>query len=72
VLGHDVARNPRREQAVRVRLEHGPRGAVAHVNGAQGSHILSSLLGADALAMIPAGDGRLGAGTTVALAALAD
>jgi molybdopterin molybdotransferase len=72
VLGADVRRNPRREQAVRVRLQAQDGGAVqAFPNGAQGSHILSSLLGADALAMIPAGDGRLPAGTSVALEALA-
>jgi molybdopterin biosynthesis enzyme len=40
-------------------------------NGAQGSHILTSLLGADALAMIPAGEGILPAGGHVALAELA-
>jgi molybdopterin molybdotransferase len=70
VLGVDVGRNPSREQAVRVRLEHGPDGAVAFPNRAQESHILTSLLGADALAMVPAGVGRLPAGTTVALEAL--
>lgn len=70
-LGVDVKRNPRREQAIRVRLEAGEGGVRAYPNGAQGSHILTSLLGADALAMIPAGDGHLSAGTTVALEALA-
>jgi molybdopterin biosynthesis enzyme len=43
---------------------------VAFPNRAQESHILTSLLGADALAMVPAGVGRLPAGTTVALEAL--
>jgi molybdopterin molybdotransferase len=73
-LAVDVRRNPRRTQAIRVRLEHGPTGAHptrARPTGAQGSHILSSLLGADALAMIPSGDGHLAAGTTVQLQALA-
>ncbi len=70
-LGEDIERNPRRDQAVRVRLEHVDGAAVAHVNRAQGSHILSSLIGADALAMIPAGDGRLATGARVRLAALA-
>jgi molybdopterin biosynthesis enzyme len=32
--------------------------------------MMSSLLGADALALIPPGDGELAAGTTVTLAAL--
>ncbi|MDQ6835269.1 MAG: molybdopterin molybdotransferase MoeA, partial [Actinomycetota bacterium] len=71
VLGADVRRNPAREQAVRVRLQRGPAQTVAVPNGSQGSHILTSLLGADALAMVPAGEGVLPAGATVALVALA-
>ncbi len=67
----DVRRNPRREQAVRVRLRRQDGRTLATPNGGQGSHILSSLVGADALAMIPAGEGVLPAGTTVALRALA-
>ena len=62
----DVKRNPRRDQAVRVRLELGAPTrplAAAFPTGAQGSHILTSLLGADALAMIPMGEGLLPAGT---------
>ncbi len=70
-LGTEVVRNPRREQAQRVRLRSNGTGVVAVPTGPQGSHILTSLLNADALAMIPAGDGRLTAGTTVALEALA-
>jgi molybdopterin molybdotransferase len=62
-----VKRNPNREQALRVRLTDD---GAAVPNGPQGSHILSSLLNADALAMIPAGDGELPAGTQVALEAL--
>jgi len=72
LLGTDVRRNPRREQAVRVRLNVQDDATVLAIpNGAQGSHILSSLLDADALAMIPAGEGQLPAGTTVTLEALA-
>jgi molybdopterin molybdotransferase len=72
-LATDVKRNPRRDQAIRVRLELGGDGAglTAFPNGAQGSHILTSLLGADALAMIPMGEGALPAGSIVALEALA-
>jgi molybdopterin molybdotransferase len=70
-LGADVKRNPGREQAIRVRLQNDAGGVLAFPNGAQGSHILTSLLGADALAMIPAGEGHLPAGTAVALEALA-
>jgi molybdopterin molybdotransferase len=71
VLGVPVKRNPRREQALRVVLDRGGDRTTAVPNGAQGSHILTSLLGADALAMIPAGEGVLPAGTAVALEQLA-
>jgi len=70
-LGASVRRNPRREQAVRVRLQRGRGGPVAIPNGPQGSHILSSLLDADALAMIPAGEGQLEEGSPVTLEELA-
>jgi molybdopterin molybdotransferase len=70
-LGASVRQSPRREQAVRVRLERGRGVPVAVPNGPQGSHILSSLLGADALAMIPVGDGELEAGSSVRLEELA-
>jgi molybdopterin molybdotransferase len=71
VLGADVPRNRNREQAIRVVLTRGEGRPVATPNGAQGSHILTSLLGADALAMIPAGKGTCAAGTVVALEQLA-
>jgi molybdopterin molybdotransferase len=71
VLGVEVRRNPRREQAIRVRLERGDGPPVATPNGPQGSHVLTSLIGADALAMIPAGEGTLVVGSPVALEALA-
>jgi molybdopterin molybdotransferase len=67
VLGEPVRRNPAREQAVRVRLERRDGRVLAWPTGAQGSHILTSLIGADALARIPAGDGAAPAGTTVRL-----
>jgi molybdopterin molybdotransferase len=67
VLGAPVARNSDREQAMRVRLERRDGTVVALPNGPQGSHIVTSLLGADALALIPAGVGELEAGTAVAL-----
>lgn len=70
-LGVAVARNPRREQAVRVTLRIDDADEfVARPTGSQASHILSSLLAADALAMIPAGDGELPVGAVVALEAL--
>ncbi|MBV9817279.1 MAG: molybdopterin molybdotransferase MoeA [Solirubrobacterales bacterium] len=70
-LGASVRRNPIRTQAIRVRLELGESGLTAFPNGPQGSHILTSLLGADALAMIPRGEGRIDEGDAVALEALA-
>lgn len=70
-LGVAVRRNPHRDQAVRVTLRAAPDGRlVVRPTGAQGSHILSSLLAADALAMIPEGQGSLEAGAVVALEAL--
>ena len=57
-LGDAVRRNPGREQALRVRLERRDGRTIAFPNGPQGSHIMTSLIGADALALIPAGDGR--------------
>ena len=70
VLGVAVRRNPRREQAMRVRLERREGATVAIPSGAQDSHAITSLLGADALALIPRGEGELAAGTSVALAPL--
>jgi len=71
LLGVEHPRNPRREQAVRVRLERRDGQTTAIPNGAQGSHVLSSLLGADALAMVAPGEGTLEAGSTVRLEELA-
>lgn len=56
---------PGRMQAVRCRLELAADGWHATVTGPQSSHILTSLLGADALAIIPAGEGELPAGERV-------
>jgi molybdopterin molybdotransferase len=70
VLATSVTRNRRREQALRVRLEHRDGATFALPNGPQGSHVITSLVGADALALIPPGEGSLAAGTPVALAPL--
>jgi molybdopterin molybdotransferase len=69
LLGVERPRNRRREQALRVSLRDGPDGVTAVPTGAQGSHILSSLLEADALATIPMGDGVVAVGDEVALRA---
>jgi molybdopterin molybdotransferase len=65
VLARSIARNPRRDETVRVRLTHGDDGLVAEPTGAQGSHMLTSMLGADGLALIDHGDGELAAGERV-------
>ncbi|HEU0024788.1 MAG TPA: gephyrin-like molybdotransferase Glp [Thermoleophilaceae bacterium] len=64
VLAESVPANPRREQAVRVRLS-SDGGLRAEPTGPQGSHILTSMLGADGLALIPAREGELAAGEPV-------
>jgi molybdopterin molybdotransferase len=64
-LGEPVTRNPRREQAVRVRLEQAGDGLVARPTGAQGSHMLTSMLGADGLALIAPGEGEAPRGERV-------
>jgi molybdopterin molybdotransferase len=64
-LAEGVERNPRRAQAVRVRLSAGERGFEATPTGPQGSHRLTSLLEADALALIGPGRGTVEAGEQV-------
>lgn len=66
-LGEAVARNPGRDECVRVCLRDG----LAFPTGPQGSHVLSSMSLADALAVIPRGDGELAAGAPVELVPLA-
>lgn len=68
-LGAAVRRNPGRDQAVRVRLRSDGARVLADPTGAQGSHLFTSLLGADALAIIPRGEGSCEAGTVVRLEA---
>jgi molybdopterin molybdotransferase len=66
-LAAPVARNQLREQALRARLEWTEHGLRAHPHARQDSHLVTSLLGADALALIAAGEGTLPAGTRVPL-----
>ena len=54
---------PTRTQLVRCRLELRDDGWHAHPTKAQGSHVLTSMLGADALAIVPPADRPLPAGT---------
>jgi molybdopterin molybdotransferase len=60
-----VPRNRHREEAVRVRLRTAEDGWHATPTGPQGSHVLTSMLGADALARIEQGDGTVEAGERV-------
>jgi molybdopterin molybdotransferase len=69
-LASDVPCNPQREQAIRVRLIPEAQRLLARPTGQQESHLVSSLLGADALAMIPAGPGTLTAGSPVSVLSL--
>ncbi len=57
LLDEDVERNSRREQAVRCRLSRAEDGLHASPTGPQGSHVLTSVLDADALALVDAGEG---------------
>ena len=65
VLDEPVPRHPRREQALRVRLRGTDDGWHALLTGGQDSHMLSSMLGADALARIDAGEGEVARGVRV-------
>jgi molybdopterin molybdotransferase len=68
ILTEPIPRNPGRDEAVRVRLATGEDGrATATPTGPQGSHQLTSMLGADGLAIVIAGDGEAPAGETVAI-----
>jgi len=65
-LGAALKRNPRRDQMVRVRLApEADGGWTAHPTKAQGSHVLTSMLGADALGRVPTGEGDIAAGERI-------
>lgn len=63
-LAAPAPRDPSRDSMIRVTLDAAGR---ATPTGDQGSHRLSSLVGADALALVPAGEGDLPAGAEVLL-----
>jgi molybdopterin molybdotransferase len=65
VLDEPLPRHPWREQAVRVRLTPGDDGWHATSTGEQGSHMLTSMVGADGLALIEPGEGERAAGESV-------
>ena len=60
-LAEAVPRHPDRDECVRVSLRDG----LAIPTGPQGSHQLSSMLGADGLAIVPAGSGTMAEGAEV-------
>ncbi|HEV2820455.1 MAG TPA: gephyrin-like molybdotransferase Glp [Solirubrobacteraceae bacterium] len=64
-LTEPVGALPDRAQAVRVRLEETFAGRTATPTGPQGSHQLRSMVGAQGLAIVPAGDAEVPAGASV-------
>jgi molybdopterin molybdotransferase len=65
VMDSDYAKAPGRAHAVRCRLSTREDGWHAEPTGAQGSHILTSMLRADALAIVPAETAEVRAGERV-------
>ncbi|PTL60467.1 molybdopterin molybdotransferase MoeA [Paraconexibacter algicola] len=63
VLTRAVPRHAVRDEMVRVTLD----GDRATPTGPQGSHVMTSMLAADALALVPMGEGELPAGAEVAV-----
>ena len=66
-MASEYAKKPGRAHAVRCRLEVGPQGWLARPTKEQGSHVLTSMLGADALAIIPGASGTVAAGERVTI-----
>jgi molybdopterin molybdotransferase len=65
VLDVDYEKAPGRAHALRCRLEEREDGWHARPTGAQGSHVLTSMLGADALAIVPTASSGVRAGERV-------
>jgi molybdopterin molybdotransferase len=70
VLDDAYEKLPGRAHAVRCRLELRDDGWHARPTGDQGSHVLTSMLGADALAIVPTESGSVPAGERVAIEVL--
>jgi molybdopterin molybdotransferase len=64
-LAEDYDKRPGRAHALRCRLELREDGWWAHPFERQGSHVLTSMLGADCLALLPSGSGPAAAGDRV-------
>jgi molybdopterin molybdotransferase len=65
ILEAPVERNPGREQAIRCRLRASDEGWRLTPAPDQGSHVLTSMVGAGALGLVEAGEGRVEAGQRV-------
>lgn len=65
VFEEDYAKQPGRAHLIRCKLELAEDGWHARSTGAQGSHVLTSMLDADALAIIPSEQGDVSAGDRV-------
>jgi molybdopterin molybdotransferase len=61
----DYPRQPGRDEVLRVKLHAARDGWHVTPTKAQGSHVLTSMLGAKAFAIVPRGEGTLAAGSTV-------
>jgi molybdopterin molybdotransferase len=65
VLDVPIVRDPARAQVVRCRLHTEADGWHAAPSGAQGSHVMSSMIGVDAFALVREGHTELAAGTLI-------
>jgi molybdopterin molybdotransferase len=65
VLGSGVTRNPARDELVRARIQRPSVGPVVEPLAGRESHMIARAAGADALALIPRGNGDVGAGEAV-------
>ncbi|HEX4187533.1 MAG TPA: gephyrin-like molybdotransferase Glp [Solirubrobacteraceae bacterium] len=65
VLDESYGKQPGRAHAVRCRLELRDDGWHARTTGPQGSHVLTSMLGADALAIVPSASAGVAAGERI-------
>jgi len=65
VLGSQLTRNSVRDELVRARVQPGSDGPVVEPLAGRESHMIARAAGADALMLIPRGNGDLGAGQAV-------
>ena len=65
LLGRPLRRNPAREELVRARLVYGPAAVGVEPLSGQESHMIARAAQADALALVPRGEGEIEAGSPV-------